>query len=129
MKDIFSERFRAARKQSGLTLDDIAEVCQNRAGDVPSRAAIAQWEKPGGTKPSFENLIAATRKIGVSLDYLTGLSDNPATGFMVAEKPGEYNPLSAEARHLAHQWERLSPSSKKAIRNLLNSLTGVTQRK
>lgn len=128
MKDVFSERFRVARKQSGLTLDDIAEVCQNRAGEVPSRAAIAQWEKPGGTKPSFENLVAAARKVGVSLDYLTGLSDNPATVFMVAEKPGEYAALSTEARRLAHQWERLSPSSKKAIRDLLNSLTGVVQR-
>lgn len=65
-----------------MTLDDIAEVCTNRDGDQLSRSAISQWEKVKEDKdekeparPSFFNLIAAARKIGASIDYLVGLTD------------------------------------------------------
>lgn len=75
MKDVFAERFKQERKIANLTLDDIADVCKNRDGQSLSRAAVSMWEKQGGVRPSFENLVAAARKMNVSVDYLVGLID------------------------------------------------------
>jgi transcriptional regulator with XRE-family HTH domain len=127
MKDIFAERFRAARKSAGLTLDDIAEVCHNRAGEAPSRAAIAQWEKQNGTRPSFENLIAAARRLGVSIDYLTGLTNSPPPygGLHASEEVMHYRALSQEAIRLAEQWDRLPPSAQRALQDLLASMKAM----
>jgi len=127
MKDIFAERFKAERVRFGLTQDDIAEVCKNRDGDPPSRAAIAQWEKAGGTKPSFENLVAATRRMGTSIDYLVGLTDKLTPEqknrvYIAADETGAYNPLSDEAIRFAQRWQRLPPPMKKAIKDLLGTL-------
>lgn len=133
MKDIFAERFRAARKSAGLTLDDIAEVCHNRAGETPSRAAIAQWEKENGTRPSFENLISAARRLGVSIDYLTGITNSPvpAGSLQAGEEIMHYRALSQEAVRMAEQWDRLPPSAQRALQDLLASMKvmGASKRK
>ena len=131
MKDLFAERFRGMRQQAGLTLDDIAEVCLNRSGEAPSRAAIAQWEKADGTRPSFDNLVAAAKRMRVSIDYLTGLTDNPAmtTAFYASEKLAEYRTLSAEAYALARQWDRLPPAAQRAIRELLDTMKTMTEKR
>lgn len=131
MKDLFAERFRETRRRSGLTLDDIAEVCLNRAGEAPSRAAIAQWEKQGGTRPSFENLVAAARRMKVSLDYLTGLTDNPsmANAMMASENQAEYRTLSAEAYAIARQWDRLPPAVQRTIRDLLDTMKEMAEKR
>jgi len=127
MKNVFSERFKKERERARLTQDDIAEACKNRDGESLSRAAIAQWEDPTGTKPGFENLVAAATRMGASIDYLVGLSDSPyveKTRFSrgVGEERGEYRSLSDNAIRLAKQWQRLSPHAQNTIQDLIDLL-------
>ena len=126
MRDLFAERFKSERERAGLTQDDIAEVCINPKGDPLSRAAIAQWEKQeGGTKPTYENLVASAQKIGISIDYLVGLTskrraDQPSNAEMAKDGMGDYYSLSDEAVQIALRWQHLPLPAKDAIKKLIS---------
>lgn len=62
------ERLTAARKNSGLTLEQIAEIL-----DI-SYQAYRKYEK-GLCNPSVEVLIKISKMYGLSTDYILGLSD------------------------------------------------------
>jgi transcriptional regulator with XRE-family HTH domain len=132
MKNLFAERFKAARELAGLTQDDIAEICKNRKGESLSRAAIAQWEDHEGTKPNFENLVAAAERLGTSIDYLAGLSDKPEIELhagMPAESSDEYRQLSKAALVFARQWQNLPPVARTAIEDLIRALQKIINNK
>lgn len=114
MKDVFAERFKMARKRAGLTQEEIADVCKNRAGEAPSRSAILQWEKPGGTKPTFWNLVAAVKLMKdrghpVSIDYLVGLTADE----------NDVSSMSKEAHELGVQWDRMPHDVKQEVFNFI----------
>lgn len=111
--DTFARRFREQRLKAGLSQNAIAEVCRNLKGEGLSRAAVAQWEARDAskrTRPDFDNLISAAKKMGASIDYLVGLTDDPAP-----VKPG----LSPEAYELAREWDRLPFTAKDTVVNCL----------
>jgi transcriptional regulator with XRE-family HTH domain len=119
MKNVFPERFKAERLRAGLTLDQIAEVCVNRDGETPSRAAIIQWQKPDGTRPTFENLVAAARRMNTSIDYLVGLTDNPKKTIG----------LSKSAIEIASTLDKLSPDARRTVLSCLNWAIEMEKRK
>lgn len=127
MGNKFSERLRAERQRAGLSQDDIAEVCKNRDGEMPSRAAIAQWEKPNGTRPTFDNLVATAKRLNVSLDYLVGLSNRREINgnLIAAEGSPRYNDASENAVRVAKKWQTLPAPTRDAIETLINSM--ITQ--
>jgi transcriptional regulator with XRE-family HTH domain len=75
MKDVFAERLKQERTRAKLSQDDIADACVNRGGQPVTKQTVSLWEKPGGNKPSFENLVFLSKKLRVSIDYLVGLTD------------------------------------------------------
>ena len=81
---MFAERLKQERQLAKLSQDDIADVCLNRDGQPLSRAAVSLWEKPGGNKPTFENLVAIAKRLSASIDYLVGLSDKKEQGTKLA---------------------------------------------
>lgn len=122
MRDVFSARFKQARERARLTQDEVATACRNRAGEVMNGASIAQWEKPDGTRPTFENLIAAARRLNTSIDYLTGLTDLPNE---VREESANYG-FSDESMYIASRWAQLPTPAKDAVRNLIEAILKTT---
>lgn len=73
--DVFAERFKECRKKARLSQAAIAAVCEGRNKDEQmTRESVAAWER-GKNKPSADNLIAAAKKMGASIDYICGLID------------------------------------------------------
>lgn len=65
-------RLKAARIAAGLSLRDLAELSK------VSKSAISFYEL-GKKTPKFEAVKAIATALNVSLEYLTGASDNKAT--------------------------------------------------
>lgn len=128
IKDLFSQRFREERERAGLTQDEIAIVCRNREGEPLSRAAIAQWEKADGTRPNFENLVAAARRLGVSIDYLAGLSEVKMPKISGENVDTEQD----DGEVVARQWRQLPPPLRQTVYDLilrmLTTLDGADER-
>lgn len=72
-----SEKLKDARKNSGMTQEQLAEkLCV-------SRAAVAKWESGKGL-PDVENLRSISRLLDVSIDYL--LDDGVDANFLVTKE-------------------------------------------
>lgn len=65
------ERMKEYREREGLTQEQLAERLN------VSRQAVAKWERDGGL-PDIENLIELSRRMGVTLDELLGLTPKTA---------------------------------------------------
>lgn len=88
----FGEKLREARKNTGLSQEELAE----RIG--VSRAAVAKWETGKGL-PDIDNLKAIAGLLDVSIDYL--LDDGSTLDFSVIREPidlGGANGLIAKAK-------------------------------
>ncbi len=123
MKDVFAIRFREERERAGLTQEDIATVCRNRSGEPLSSSAVAQWEQPDGTRPGYENLVAAARRINTSIDYLTGITDRL---YEARETTAQYDGLPDDALRLARRWGSLPPSAREAVQRLLDVMSKMS---
>ncbi|MCR5067245.1 MAG: helix-turn-helix domain-containing protein [Erysipelotrichaceae bacterium] len=64
----FGEKFKAARKEAGLSQEQLAEKLS------VSRSAVAKWEADNGM-PDVENLKAISELLNVSIDYLLSEDD------------------------------------------------------
>ena len=73
----FGEKLKAARKNIGLSQEELAELIG------VSRAAVAKWETDNGL-PDIENLRAVAKLLDVSTDYL--LDDGAALDLSVTKK-------------------------------------------
>lgn len=59
----FADNLRLIRKEKGLTQEELAEMLQ------VSRQAVSKWEAGSGY-PETDKLLAISKKLNVSLDYL-----------------------------------------------------------
>ena len=66
------ERLRNAREQQGWSQRELARLCG--LGELQ----IHRYES-GTTDPSTDNLKTIAEKLGISADYLLGLSNNPTS--------------------------------------------------
>lgn len=73
----FGEKLKEARKKTGLTQEELAELIGI------SRAAVAKWETDNGL-PDIENLKAVAKLLDVSIDYL--LDDGGSIDLSVTKK-------------------------------------------
>lgn len=73
----FGEKFKEARKKTGLSQEELAEIIGI------SRAAVAKWETDKGL-PDIENLKAIAKLLDVSIDYL--LDDGSTIDLSVTKK-------------------------------------------
>ena len=69
-RNVFSERFGVLRNDSKVTMVDIA-----KALDI-SKQSVHQWTN-GKNIPASDTLLALADYFQVSLDFLTGRTDNP----------------------------------------------------
>ena len=72
MVSIFGQRLADARKRAGLSQVELAVAL----GDRYSQSVISDVER-GRSGLLIDGLTNAARELGVSLDYLTGLTDDP----------------------------------------------------
>ena len=68
----FNERLKQLRQQEGLTQKELAKSIE------VGRTTISEYES-GKIVPKHEGLLKLANYFNVSVDYLTGVSDNPAT--------------------------------------------------
>ena len=68
----FNERLKQLRQQEGLTQRELAKSIE------VGRTTISEYES-GKIVPKQEGLLKLANYFNVSVDYLTGVSDNPAT--------------------------------------------------
>jgi len=71
MRDVFSRRLKEIRERRGWNQSELA----NKAG--LQATAISHFET-GGRVPSFENMRRLADALNVSIDYLTGRSNEPS---------------------------------------------------
>lgn len=67
---MFSEQFKALRKEKGATQEDLAKLLNI------TQTQVSYYEK-GKALPPFHALIALADYFAVSIDYLVGRSDDP----------------------------------------------------
>lgn len=75
MSKIFSERLPEARKAKGVTQNDLAKLLCKK------RSTISGYESVENKEPDFDSLCIIAQQLGVSADYLIGLSDNPSAHY------------------------------------------------
>ena len=90
---MLGKRLAAARKQAGLTQVELAV----ELGDRYDRSMISIVEH-GRSALLLDGATKAARTLGVSLDYLTGLTDTPAPAATLAAKVSELDDASARPR-------------------------------
>lgn len=88
------EKIREARKQAGLTQEQLAEKLS------VSRPAVAKWETDKGI-PDVENLKALAALLNVSVDYL--LDDGDFDGTMQIREPINLDDYEKNARYHSRQ--------------------------
>lgn len=86
----FAENLRATRKQRGITQEELAERLE------VSRQAISKWESGAGY-PETEKLIALSRELNISLDYLLNDGANMEEKEEREEKSAVYAPSGSIA--------------------------------
>lgn len=81
-------RLRALRKQRGLSTDALARLTTLTARHL--------WRLEGGQRPHVAAVTLArlARTLQTSVDYLVGLTDNPAPPVPLAEQEFPANPAS-----------------------------------
>lgn len=110
----FGERIREARKNQGLNQRELARKLSNRLGRRLSHDAIYSYEKIL-RKPPADVLVALADILEVSVDYLTGRSNNP-----YGENMDEDDLQAVVSAVFRAQWE-LSPEEKKRLVNVLKA--------
>ena len=71
--DIFCKRFKELKNSKSVTYQQIADV-------LNIKLRTAKYYASGGIKPDYYGLLALADYFDVSLDYLTGRSDEPQAG-------------------------------------------------
>ena len=68
MENVISIRIKELRKENGLSQIELAELCQVK------QSCVSKWER-GATLPDIEMVIALTKILHTSADYLLGIND------------------------------------------------------
>lgn len=74
-KTTLGERIRIARRFAGLSQAALGELSSVTA------SAVAQWEHPGGTRPSLDRLKIVAQALQVPVDWLISGGSRKPTGF------------------------------------------------
>lgn len=110
----FGERIREARKNQGLNQRELARKLSSRLGRRLSHDAIYSYEK-NLRKPPADVLVALADILEVSVDYLTGRSNNPYGENM------DEDDLQAVVSAVFRAQRELSPEEKKRLVNVLKA--------
>lgn len=88
MSSLDPDRLREMREKRGLTQRELARLCSMGENQ------INKYENGGG-EPSISNLKLIAQELGVTTDYLLGLSDSPNERTDVSLRPDERQLLEA----------------------------------
>lgn len=101
----FGQRLRTARKNGGLTQEQLAERL------LVTRQAIVKWESDKGL-PDIENLKNLSRRLNVSIDYL--LDNGEKIDFTVVREPIDLEPYQGKQK-IGKRWRRKKSIAKDYI--------------
>lgn len=114
-KDIH-ERIREKRREQGLTMVKLAEMC-----GLKGYQAVQQWEKPegeGGTSPRSKTLIKLAEVLGVTPQWLRFGDDIP--GVIPVESIGNW-PFNIERTRFDQLPMREKQRAERAIRDIVET--------
>ena len=99
--DVFATRLRNVMEERGTNQTKLSALILEKQGQVMQRQTISQYMN-GQSKPDTERLTLLCRALGVSADYLLGISDHETqdVGLQTALK---YTDLSARAVHCLYR--------------------------
>lgn len=72
----FSTKLKELRKERGYTMENVADGVRRMTGIPLSKGQISRYES-GKEDPSLSTAVAIAAFLGVSLDYIMELSDDP----------------------------------------------------
>ncbi|HEX6832444.1 MAG TPA: helix-turn-helix domain-containing protein [Rudaea sp.] len=122
------DRLRFARQSAKFTQETLAY----RLGVTPS--AVAQWERPRGTRPSIRHLDGIALATGVSIEWLaTGRGSSKRSGSTAASDDAPAAILSAfahtvEEELMLERFRLLSPAAQDALCNVLADIVPKPRR-
>lgn len=96
---LVGKRIKLARELAGLTQEKLAEIIG------VSRTAIVRWES-GETDPTIDHLIAMTKVLKVSADYLLGTSGTDQVMSTLKEMASTLNKLVSNIQNKKGEEER-----------------------
>lgn len=115
--NIIGERIQELRKKKGLTQTQLSELC-----DV-TRAAISYYET-GTNAPPIHQLIKLAEIFNTSLEYLSGLNDNPN---IENTEIGHLTGLSDNALALLSKLKQSNTEDNKYILHAINLLLDINR--
>lgn len=86
---LVGKRIKQARELAGLTQERLAEIIG------VSRTAVVRWES-GETDPTIDHLIAMTKVLKVSADFLLGTSDSNQVITVLTDMASTLNRMISE---------------------------------
>lgn len=111
----FSIKLKELRIENGINQRELAKIC----GLSPQ--CISAFEN-GTNSPTVPSLLAISKALNVSTDYLLGRTDD--LGAVVV--PGGAAQLSADEQEILSLYAELSPSRKEDLRIYLRALSGAS---
>jgi transcriptional regulator with XRE-family HTH domain len=87
-----TDRLKATRVKAGHTQESLAELLET------DKRAISRWES-GTFTPNTETLVRLAKILGVSADYLLGLSDDPLPHMRIDNMTEDERRVVAAMRH------------------------------
>lgn len=132
----FQERLHNLRVEHGYSLETLANELNKRFDASFNKGMLSKYES-GKTIPDFKNIPCLAEVFGVSVDYLIGVSDNPARhnnevpildapeGKVIPsldETPHRYSPEEVEkAMMIYKRYQASLPQIREAVDSLLKS--------
>ena len=122
----FSKRLKELRLNNGLTQKELAKAIE------VGRTTISEYES-GKIVPKQEGLLRIANHFNVSVDYLTGVSDDPATRKQNASdldallNTVHYLLLDEYATPVTYEGKLLSEKQKLIIAGLLDQLSDMIE--
>lgn len=89
MDEIISNRIKALRKELNMTQGDLCRVLNDKYNMNTPQSTISKWEN-NKQQPEINNLRVLSQIFGVTMNYLSGLSDRRDGGLIAHENDPYY---------------------------------------
>lgn len=124
-KDGFGRRLRILRTDLNMTQTELRNEMERRFAVGVGQNHISDLER-ADSMPSLQVAAAIAQVLGTSIDYLAGITDDPAPNAKNESAPSYISP---EADQVAQQVDQLTPEQRQATLDLMLSITAREQKR
>ncbi len=94
---VFAQRLKEVRQKRNMTQKDLADKIAVSATTVSAYENVDEYKRK---KPTLDNLVAMAKALEVSIDWLSGLSDNEENNNSMSNEQQDVIPLSEILQHM-----------------------------